>query len=123
MKKIKRIGILTSGGDAPGLNAAIRAVGKACLSRFEIEVVGVRDGFLGLIENHTLPFDKGALAGILTVGGTILGTSRVKPHRMEVKGKLRDMRDIIVQNYHRNRFDALVCIGGGGTHKNALKLI
>jgi ATP-dependent phosphofructokinase / diphosphate-dependent phosphofructokinase len=123
MKRIKRIGILTSGGDAPGLNAAIRAVGKACLSQFDIEVIGIRDGFIGLIENHVLPLDKTALAGILTVGGTILGTSRIKPHRMEVKGKIRDMRDVIVENYHRNRLDALVCIGGGGTHKNALRLI
>lgn len=123
MKKIKRIGILTSGGDAPGLNAAIRAVGKACLGVYGIEVVGVHDGFVGLVENRTLPLGKTDLAGILTNGGTILGTSRVKPHRMEVKGKIRDMRDVIVENYHRNGFDALVCIGGGGTHKNALKLI
>ena len=81
MKRIKRVGILTAGGDCPGLNAAIRGVGKALLGR-GIEVVGIRDGFLGLIENRTLPLDKPSLAGILTVGGTILGTSRVKPHRM-----------------------------------------
>ena len=123
MKRIKRIGILTSGGDAPGLNAAIRAVGKACLSEYGIQVLGIRDGFLGLIENRTLRLDSTALAGILTVGGTILGTSRIKPHRFEVKGKVRDMRDIIVANYKRNKLDALVCIGGGGTHKNALRLI
>ena len=86
MKQIKRIGILTAGGDCPGLNAAIRGVGKAVLGR-DIEAVGIRDGFLGLIENHTLPLDKQSLAGILTVGGTILGTSRVKPHRMEINGR------------------------------------
>jgi len=123
MKKIKRIGILTSGGDAPGLNATIRGVGKAALGLYGIEVIGIRDGFLGLVENHIMPLDKTTLAGILTVGGTILGTSRIKPHRMEVKGKIRDMRDAIVDNYHRNRLDALVCIGGGGTHKNALRLV
>jgi 6-phosphofructokinase 1 len=123
MRHIKRIGILTSGGDAPGLNAAIRAVGKALITRYDIKVLGIRDGFLGLIENHTMPFDKVTLAGILTVGGTILGTSRIKPHRMEVKGKLCDMRDAIVANYHRHKLDGLVCIGGGGTHKNALRLI
>ena len=123
MKKIKRIGILTSGGDAPGLNAAIRGVGKACLSQYGIQVIGIRDGFLGLIENRTLPLDKPTLAGILTVGGTILGTSRLKPHRFEVKGKICDMRDAIVANYQRNKLDALVCIGGGGTHKNALRLV
>jgi 6-phosphofructokinase 1 len=98
-------------------------VGKACLGRYGIEVIGIRDGFLGLIENHTLRLDKATLAGILTVGGTILGTSRIKPHRMEVKGKIRDLRDTIVANYHRNRLDALVCIGGGGTQKNALRLV
>lgn len=123
MKRIKRIGILTSGGDAPGLNAAIRAVGKACLGRYGIEVLGIRDGFLGLIENRTLPLDKRTLAGILTVGGTILGTSRLKPHRMEIKGKTCDMRDAIAANYKKNKLDALVCIGGGGTHKNALRLM
>ena len=123
MKRIKRIGILTSGGDAPGLNAAIRAVGKACLGLHGTQVIGIRDGFLGLIENHTMPLNKTTLAGILTVGGTILGTSRIKPHRFDVKGKTCDMRDTIVANYKRNKLDALVCIGGGGTHKNALRLV
>lgn len=120
--KIKRIGILTAGGDAPGLNAAIRAVGKACLGEHGIEVVGVRDGFLGLIENRFFPLDKPTLSGILTVGGTILGTSRIKPHRMEINGKTRDMRDVIVDNCRKNKLDALVCLGGGGTAKNALRL-
>ncbi len=123
MKKIKRIGILTAGGDAPGLNAAIRAVGKAALICHGIEVVGIRDGFLGLIEDHTLPLDRHVLAGILTVGGTILGTSRIKPHKMEINGKVRDMRDKIVDNCRKHKLDALVCIGGGGTAKNALKLM
>ncbi|MFN3409936.1 MAG: 6-phosphofructokinase [Limisphaerales bacterium] len=123
MKRIKRIGILTSGGDAPGLNAAIRAVGKALIGRYGIEVIGIRDGFLGLIENHTLPLDKQTLAGILTVGGTILGTSRIKPHRMIVDGRQRDLRDAIVANYKKLKLDGLVCIGGGGTHKNALRLM
>ena len=123
MKKIKRIAILTAGGDCPGLNAAIRAVGKAALGSHGIEVVGVRDGFLGLIENRLMPLDKPTLAGILTVGGTILGTSRLKPHRFEVKGRTRDMRDTIVENCRRNHIDALVCIGGGGTTKNAFRLV
>jgi ATP-dependent phosphofructokinase / diphosphate-dependent phosphofructokinase len=122
MKRIKRIGILTAGGDCPGLNAAIRGVGKALLGRYGIEVIGIRDGFLGLIENRLLPFDKTTLAGILTVGGTILGTSRVKPHRVEINGRMRDQRDIIIRNCERNGLDALVCIGGGGTQKNALRL-
>jgi 6-phosphofructokinase 1 len=121
MKQIKRIGILTAGGDCPGLNAAIRGVGKALLSR-GIEAVGIRDGFLGLIENRTLPLDAHSLAGILTVGGTILGTSRVKPHRIELKGRVRDVRDVILGNCERNGLDAVVCIGGDGTQKNAFRL-
>jgi 6-phosphofructokinase 1 len=123
MGTIKRIGILTSGGDCPGLNAAIRAVGKAALSLHGIEVVGVRDGFLGLIEERMMALDKNMLAGILTVGGTILGTSRVKPHRMEVKGQTRDLREVLARNCRKHGLDALVCIGGGGTHKSALRLM
>ena len=122
-KRIRRIGILTAGGDCPGLNAAIRGVGKAAQGCYGIEVVGIRDGFLGLIENRYLPLDKTALANILTVGGTILGTSRIKPHRMAVRGRIRDLRDVIVKNCARHGLEALVCIGGGGTHKNALGLI
>jgi 6-phosphofructokinase 1 len=123
MKKTKCIGILTAGGDCPGLNATIRGVGKAALGQHGIMVIGIRDGFLGLIENRILPLDGKTLAGILTIGGTILGTSRIKPHRMDVKGVSRDLRDTIVRNYTKNRLDALVCIGGGGTAKNALRLM
>ncbi len=118
----KRIGILTAGGDSPGLNAAIRGVGKAALDA-GMEIVGFRDGFRGLAENLTIKLDKRGLAGILTVGGTVLGTGRDKPHRMEVHGHVRDMRDVIARNYHKLKLDALVCLGGGGTHKNALRLI
>jgi len=121
MKRIKRIGILTAGGDCPGLNAAIRGVGKAALGR-GIEVVGIRDGFLGLIDNHTLPLDSHSLSGILTVGGTVLGTSRVKPHRIERRGRIRDLREVILANCQKNGLDAVVCLGGDGTQKNALRL-
>jgi 6-phosphofructokinase 1 len=122
MKRVKRVGIITAGGDSPGLNAAIRAVGKALLG-MGIEILGFRDGFQGLIDNLTAPLDKPALAGILTIGGTVLGTSRIKPHRVEVGGKEHDMTGVIVENCARNGLDALVCIGGGGTHKNALRLV
>ena len=120
--KIKRIGILTAGGDSPGLNAAIRGVGKAAQGRYGIEVIGIRDGFLGLIENRVLPLDKAALSGILTVGGTILGTSRDKPHRMVIDGRTRDMTDVIKSNYKAWGLDCVVCLGGGGTQRNALRL-
>lgn len=123
MKKVRHIGIITAGGDSPGLNAAIRAVGKAALSEPGMNIVAFRDGFRGLAENLRLRLDKRALAGILTVGGTVLGTSRDKPHRMEINGEVRDMTEAIVANYRKNRLDALVCIGGGGTHKNALRLV
>jgi 6-phosphofructokinase len=122
-QSIKRIGILTAGGDSPGLNAAIRAVGKAGIGEYGWEVIGFRDGFLGLAQNRWLRFDKRTLSGILTVGGTVLGTSRDKPHRMEIDGKVRDMTGAIVTNYRKLGLDALVCIGGGGTHKNALRLV
>lgn len=118
----KRIGILTAGGDSPGLNAAIRGVGKAVIGA-GWEVLGFQDGFLGLAENRFELLGKKELSGILTQGGTMLGTSREKPHRMVINGKERDMTDTIVANYKRNKLDALVCIGGGGTHKNALKLV
>jgi phosphofructokinase-like protein len=118
----KHIGILTSGGDSPGLNAAIRGVGKAALKFYSMQVIGFKDGFRGLMENRFIRLEGEALSGILTVGGTILGTSREKPHRMQVGGKIRDMTDVIVENYHANHLDALVCLGGGGTQKNALRL-
>lgn len=118
----KYIGILTAGGDSPGLNAAIRGVGKAVLGHYGMHIVGFRDGFRGLMENRTAPLDSGQLSGILTVGGTILGTSRDKPHKMPVGGKLLNMLDAIAGNYHDNHLDCLVCLGGGGTLKNALRL-
>jgi len=119
----KHIGILTAGGDCPGLNAAIRGVGKSAQRNYDIEVIGFRSGFRGLMENQTVRLDGDVLSGILTIGGTILGTSRDKPNRMSIAGKMQDMTDVIVENYHANHLDALVCLGGGGTHKNALHLM
>lgn len=119
----KMIGILTSGGDSPGLNAAIRGIGKALLGRYGMKVIGFRDGFRGMMENRTQLLDSEALSGILTLGGTILGTSRDKPYAMPVAGKLRDMTEVIVANYRKHHLDALVCLGGGGTQKNAYHLM
>jgi 6-phosphofructokinase 1 len=118
----KYVGILTSGGDSPGLNAAIRGVGKAALNRHGMQLIGFRDGFRGLMENRSIRLDAGQLSDILTRGGTILGTSRDKPHRMPVGGKVLDMTGVIAGNYRDNHLDALVCLGGGGTQKNALRL-
>lgn len=119
--KKKCIGVLTAGGDSPGLNAAIRAIGKTAISK-GWTVLGFRDGFLGLLEDRWIELKKEDLAGILTIGGTVLGTSRLKPHRMETPKGTVDVRDKLVATYKRHKLDALVCIGGGGTHKNALKL-
>jgi 6-phosphofructokinase 1 len=119
----KQVGVLTAGGDSPGLNAVLRGIGKAAQEQFQMEVIGFRDGFRGLMENRTIDLNEQTLSGILTLGGTILGTSREKPHRMIVGGRPMDMTDAIVENYHRNRLDVLVCIGGGGTQKNAYRLM
>jgi ATP-dependent phosphofructokinase / diphosphate-dependent phosphofructokinase len=119
----KHVGVLTAGGDSPGLNAVLRGIGKAAQEFFGMEVMGFRDGFRGLMENRTMDLDQQTLSGILTLGGTILGTSRDKPHRMLVGGKFMDMTDAIVENYRRNHLDVLVCIGGGGTQKNAFRLM
>lgn len=120
--KTKRVGILTAGGDAPGLNSAIRGFGKAAIGEYGMELVGFKDGMRGLATNNTIKLDGSALSGILTVGGTILGTSRDKVHRMSVDGEVRDMVPTIVENYEKNKLDALVCLGGGGTAKNAMRL-
>jgi 6-phosphofructokinase len=118
----KYIGVLTAGGDSPGLNAAIRGVGKAAQSAFNMRVIGFRDGFRGMVGNRTVRLEGEALSGILTMGGTILGTSRDKPHRMPVGDKVIDMTDVVVDNYHQHHLDCLVCLGGGGTMKNAYRL-
>ena len=118
----KSIGILTAGGDAPALNAAIRAVGKAAIRSHGWNVVGFRDGFLGLVQDRFVRLGSDELSGILTLGGTVLGTSRVKPHRMEVGGRILDMTEAMIENFERHHLDALVCIGGGGTQKHAHRL-
>jgi 6-phosphofructokinase 1 len=119
----KHIGILTAGGDSPGLNAAIRGVGKAALGAYGMTVTGFRDGFRGLVENRTVRLEGSALSGILTIGGTILGTSRDKPHRMMMGSQMMDMTEVVIENYHKHNLDALVCLGGGGTMKNAYRLM
>jgi len=122
MAKTTRVGILTAGGDSPGLNAAIRGIGKAAIGNYGMELIGFRDGFRGLVEDNSIRLDLNRMSGILTVGGTMLGTTRDKPHRMLVDGQVRDMTEAAVATYHKHSLDALVCLGGGGTAKNALRL-
>ena len=115
------IGILTAGGDCPGLNAVIRGVAKAAM-HYGIRVIGIHDGFRGLVENRYSPLDNRSVSGILTAGGTFLGSSRDKPHKMPMGGKVMDMTAVAVNNYRKLNLDCLVCLGGNGTQKNALRL-
>jgi len=123
MEQGKLIGVLTAGGDSPGLNAAIRGIGKAAATYPDMQVIGFRDGFRGMMQNRAVHLDGNMLSGILTTGGTILGTSRDKPNRMPIGGKMMDMTDVIVDNYEKHHLDVLVCLGGGGTQKNAYHLM
>lgn len=119
----KQIGILTAGGDCPGLNAAIRGIGKTAISQYDMQVIGFYDGFRGLMENRSVRVGDKFLSGILTLGGTILGTSRDKPNKMQIGGKVMDMTEVIVENYYKHHLDCLICLGGGGTQKNAYHLM
>jgi phosphofructokinase-like protein len=119
---IKRIGVLTGGGDCPGLNAVIRAVTKTAVYEHDLEVIGIADGFLGLIENRMRRLEASDVSNILTVGGTILGTSnKADPSRFAVgqdadgKPVFQDVTDRVLAHIDRQGLDALVCIGGDGT--------
>jgi ATP-dependent phosphofructokinase / diphosphate-dependent phosphofructokinase len=115
----KNIGILTSGSDSPGMNAAIRAIGKALLNRMNTQLVGFLDGFTGLVKDDQIRLESGGLSGILTHGGTILGTSRDKPQAMLQGEEIKDMTGEAVDTYHRHELDALICIGGRDAQESA----
>ncbi len=117
-----RIGILTAGGDCPGLNAVIRSAAKSLLLRHGAQVVGVEDGFLGAIECRFRPLDYRAVSGLLGMGGTILGTdSRVNPFAYASR-EGTDVTREIVANCRRERVDGLVVLGGDGTMRIAERL-
>lgn len=119
--KPKKIGILTAGGDCPGLNAAIRGVGKTAIIKYGMEVYGLNAGFLGLINKDFLRLEESMLSGILTKGGTILGTSREKPFKKT--GHLSiDKPKLIKKHYDEIGLDCIVIIGGNGTMKTAALL-
>lgn len=118
--KMKRIGVLTGGGDCPGLNAVIRAVVKTAINKYNLEVIGYLDGFGGLIKNMAKRLDLNAVSGILPRGGTILGTTnRDNPFRYPVmrdgEREYVDMSDQIMSNLREMAIDALVVIGGDGS--------
>ncbi len=122
MSKKKKIGILTAGGDCPGLNAAIRGVGKTAIVKYDMEVIGISSGFLGLINKDYTELTESSLSGILTLGGTILGTSREKPFKKT--GHLSiDKPKLIKEHYEELGLDCLVCIGGNGTQRTAAGLV
>jgi len=116
----QRIGILTAGGDCPGINAAIRGVGKTAIVKYGMSLVGISDGFTGMITKEYRELTEHDLSGILTVGGTILGTSREKPFKSTGKGKNEIRKPILIkEHYDQMGLDCLVCIGGNGTIKTA----
>ena len=116
----KRIGIMTGGGDCPGLNAVIRAVVKTAHNEYGMEVIGFKDGYEGLIENRYMNIDSKSVSGLLSLGGTILGTSnRADPFNFPVlQGDdyvYLDRSSQAVLNFESMGLDALICIGGDGT--------
>ena len=119
----QRIGILTAGGDCPGINAAIRGVGKTAIVKYDMKVIGISDGFTGLINKEYRELTEHDLSGILTLGGTILGTSREKPFKSDGKGKNEIRKPVLIkEHYEQLGLDCLVCIGGNGTLKTAYLL-
>src|SRR6195952_342843 len=104
-----RIGILTGGGDCPGLNAVIRAVVRKGMTEHGDEVVGFRDGWRGVLEADTVPLDLAAVRGLLPRGGTVLGTSRTNPYALEGGAEK------VLATLERLGIEALIPIGGGGT--------
>ena len=117
-----RVGILTSGGDCPGLNATIRGVAKALYQRMDnnVEIIGIANGYSGLINGDYRVMQPYEFSGILTVGGTILGTKRTPFKLMRVIGDDEvDKVSAMKKNYKEMKLDCLLCLGGNGTHKTA----
>jgi len=112
---VKRIGIITSGGDAPGMNCAIRAVVRAGLA-YGLEVFGVREGYKGLVEDDIFQMDRDSVSNIVTRGGTILRTARLPEFKLE------SVRQQAIENLKKHGIEALVVIGGDGSYMGAKKL-
>jgi phosphofructokinase-like protein len=128
MKRPKTIGILTGGGDCPGINAVIRAVAKKAMLEYGLQVIGIEDGYDGLIRRKCRILAPSDVSGILTLGGTILGASKISnPYQYAMRrGKSIEFRDVsrraiaAVRDFDQ---DALVCIGGDGTLGIAYRLL
>lgn len=118
---IKTVAVLTSGGDAPGLNAAIRALCVSGKNNYGMKFIGVRNGYRGLIDNDTFKMDNLDFDSMISMGGTILGTSRVKPFKNPVPDPKTGLLPVeaIKETFKKNKIDALVCLGGNGTNTTA----
>ncbi len=114
-----KIGILSAGGDCPGINATIRGVGKTAIIKYGMEVIGFTEGFRGLLNKEYVKLTEKSLSGLLTEGGTILGTSREKPFKKKNSDSIEDKPEQIKANYKDLGLNALVCIGGNGTQRTA----
>ena len=126
MLRKKRIGIVTSGGDCPGINAVIRAVAKNAFEN-DMDVIGIKDGYHGIVLNDYKELRRDDVSGILTVGGTILGTSKkANPYRYAIeKGDKLEFKDLskqAIRNIEKMGLDCLVCIGGDGSLGLAYRL-
>ena len=121
---VKRFGILTSGGDAPGLNAAIRAICITAKSKYGMEAVAIKNGYRGLIDGDCFKMDDMDFSGMISLGGTILGTSRVKPFKNPVPDPKTGLLPVeaIRETFKKFKLDALVCLGGNGTNSTAARL-
>jgi 6-phosphofructokinase 1 len=125
---VRRVGIMTGGGDCPGLNAVIRAVAKTLISEAGAEIIGIKDGFHGLVTGNSKKLDYMDVSGILTRGGTILGSSnKDNPFDFYLQQGdsvvRKDCSDMAMANYKKWGLDALVCLGGDGTMSVANRLI
>lgn len=112
-----KIGILTSGGDCPGINATIRGVCKTAINHYGIEVYGIHSGFRGLLDDDIIPLTENSLTGLLNMGGTILGTSREKPFKRRGNLDSEDKPAMMLKTIRDHELDCIVCIGGNGTQK------
>ena len=119
-----RIGILTSGGDCPGINATIRGVCKTAINHYGMEVFGIHSGFRGLLDDDIIQLTDNSLSGLLNMGGTILGTSREKPFKRKGNSSMSENKPaILLDTIKKHQLDCIVCIGGNGTQKTAAKLV
>ena len=122
MKNKMKVGILTSGGDAPGINATIRGVGKTAINAYGMQVIGIQNGFSGLLYKDIVELTDASLSGILNLGGTILGTARENVFRKMINSPDEKDREKIKDAYNELGLDCLVCIGGNGTQRTTWML-